>query len=185
MSQSDNPYAVTSTTSEASNQYLAFGYPYRGMRFWRVGQLKAEMEVQPLSDREVLPYIVLYVAMTNLVMGLPQSDLNALDAFDTLCCVLIAIVGTIYIFRCNGGVDGQYFLQRYFAIGFVVAVRCIVALIALFVPLAFTLDALGLMTEETSWYDVLISVVIQVLVYWRTGKHIGDLARSTPQPAAQ
>jgi hypothetical protein len=182
--QDDNPYAAPTPSAASPNHYLAFGYPSRRMRFWRITQLKAEMRVQPLSERESLPYLVLFVASSSLVMGLPQSGFNAFDALDTLLSVMIAIVGTIFVYRRNGGIHGEYFLQRYLAIGFVVGVRCIVALLALMIPMIIALDTLGMLSDQTSWIDLLFSVVIQWFVYWRTGYHVRDLARMDSAPAA-
>lgn len=177
----DNPYAAPQPSDGITNQYLTYGYPRRQMRFWRIEQLKAEMRAQPLSERESLPYLVLYVALFTLVSGLPNPDFNLFDAFESLLSVIIAIVGTILIYQQNGGINGQFFLQRYFAIGFVVALRCLVVLVAAMLALIVVLDSLGMLEDDTTWYDLIIIVVAEMLLYWRIAHHVRDLAESTPQ----
>lgn len=163
----NNPYAASQPSGDVPNQHLAYGYPRRSMRFWRIEQLKAEMRAQPLSERESLPYLVVYVALFSLVSGFPNLNFNLLDALETSLSVLIAVVGTILIYRQNGGVNGQFFLQRYFAIGFVVAIRCLVAIVVAMFGLIIVLDLLGVLTDETSWYDLIFIVAAEMLLYWR------------------
>jgi len=174
--ENDNPYATPPTTGITPDAYLTFGYPRRRMRFWRIERLKAEMRAQPHSERESLPYLVAYVALFTLGGGFPISGFNLFDAIGLALSVAIAISGTIFIYKQNGGVDGRFFLQRYFAIGFVVALRCLVAIVAGTFVLIAVLDSLGRLSDETSVYDFLYMVVAQMLIYWRIGYHIRDLA---------
>lgn len=37
------------------------------MYFWRVEELKTEMAARPLSEREALPYLVVFVALSTAV----------------------------------------------------------------------------------------------------------------------
>ena len=151
------------------------------MRFWRVEQLKSEMRAQPLSERESLPYLVVYVALFTLASGFPNLGFNLLDAIGNLLSVVIAIVGTIFIYRQNGGTDGRFFLQRYFVIGFVVGIRCVAAIVAGMFVLIAVLDSLGILSDETTLYDFILMVIAEIFVYWRIACHVGDLAASTPQ----
>ena len=83
------------------------------MYFWRIEQLKTEMAARPLSEREALPYLVVFVALSSAVAYIPQTTQNLWDGVGTVWSVLLAVVGTIYIYRQNGGAGGQHFLQRY------------------------------------------------------------------------
>ena len=92
---------------------------------------------------------------------------------------MLAVLGTIYIYRQNGGADGQHFLQRYFAISWVVSIRSLVVLIPAAVAL-FTLPAvLGSETEDTTWYHFLFVAIAGAVIYWRIGCHVRDLAGRT------
>src|SRR5262245_4674371 len=117
------------------------------MYFWRIEKLKKQMAARPLSEREVLPYLVVFVALSVAVVYIPQAPLNVWDGLGAVWSVLLAVVGSIYIYRQNGGPGGQHFLQRYFAVGWVVTLRWLVGLIGPGVAFYGTLAALGLETE--------------------------------------
>ena len=95
------------------------------------------------------------------------------DYVGTVWTLLLAVFGTIYVYRCNGGATGQDFLQRYLAIGWVVTVRWLAIVMPLFVLLIFTVDY---MSEETQWHVGLFFVVAEVVLYERIGYHIRAVA---------
>jgi hypothetical protein len=149
------------------------------MYFWRIEKLKSEMAARPLSDREMLPYLVVFAALSSAAGYFPQPSQNLWDALGAVGSVLLSVVGTIYIYRQNGGASGQHFLQRYFAIGWVVTIRWLVVM-ALAAAVYFgTLIAVDADTESTHWYDVLFQTVIPAVIYWRIGHHVRDLAQRT------
>lgn len=147
------------------------------MHFWRIEKLKQAMAERPLSERETLPYLVVYCALSSAVISIPQEMGNGWDVAGAAWSVLLAVLGTIHIYRQNGGGAGQHFLQRYFAIGWVVAIRWLVigigCLAAFYLPL-------GLFAPEvaaTRWYDFAFLAALEAAVYWRIGHHVRDLAR--------
>ena len=147
------------------------------MYFWRIEKLKTEMAARPLSEREALPYLVVFVALSSAVAYIPQTTHNLWDGLGGVWSVLLAAVGTIYIYRQNGGAGGQHFLQRYFAVGWVVVVRWFVVLILVAVAFYGTLAAVGADTESTHWYDFLFLAVVEAVIYWRIGHHVRDLTQ--------
>jgi len=149
------------------------------MYFWRIEKLKSEMAARPLSDRQVLPYLVVYVGLTTAVSFLPATMTNVWDGLGAVWSVLLAVFGSLYIYRCNGGVDGQHFLQRYFAIGWVVAIRWLVILMIAIVALFAVLAALSVEAGESTWYEFVFIAVAEAIVCWRIGYHVGDLASRT------
>lgn len=142
------------------------------------------MAARPFTDREVLPYLIVYVALTVVACFFSLPTVNVWDALGVTCSVILAVVGTIYIYRENGGAEGQDFLQRYFAIGWVVALRWLVAIVICSIPFYVTIEVLGATTVATSWYDFLFFAIAEVIVYWRIGHHVRDLSqRSLSQRA--
>lgn len=81
------------------------------MYFWRIEALKRQMTARPLSEREALPYLVVTAAFTTTVPYIPQATQNVWDGLGGVWSVLLAVVGTIYIYCQNGGADGQHFLH--------------------------------------------------------------------------
>ena len=154
------------------------------MYFWRIEKLKTEMAARPLSEREVLPYLVVFVALSSAVAYIPQTPQNLWDGLGAVWSVLLVALGTIYIYRQNGGANGQHFLQRYLAVGWVVAIRWLVVFVLAWVAFYGTLKAVKAVEadkESTHWYDFLFGAVLGAVIYWRTGHHVRDLAqRATP-----
>jgi hypothetical protein len=151
------------------------------MYFWRIEKLKAEMAARPLSEREVLPYLVLNVVLCSVAVNLPKVFQNHWDGLGAVWSVLLAVVGTIYVYRRNGGADGQHFLQRYMAIGWVVIIRWFAILILGGIAFYGALMAVRADVESTHWYDFLFFAAFEAVVYWRMGYHVRDLAQ---RPAA-
>lgn len=65
------------------------------MYFWRLEKLKTEMAARPLSEREALPYLVVFVALSSAVAYIPQTSHNLWDGFGAVWSVLLAAVGTV------------------------------------------------------------------------------------------
>lgn len=150
-----------------------------GMYFWRIDKLKAEMAARPLSEREALPYLVVSVALYVAGGFIPPTSTNVWDGLGAVWSVALAIVGTIYIYRQNGGAAGRHFLQRYFAIGWVVFLRWL-PLVVLMSVAFFPLKALlSEDVEETTWDEFLFIAVVEAVIYLRIGHHVRDLAGRT------
>ena len=120
------------------------------------------------------------VALSAVVDFIPQATCNVWDGLGSFWNVLLAVVGIIYIYRQNGGADGQHFLQRYLVIGWVVLIRCCVAAIILIAVVFFSTGvAVGGDTEVTHWYDFLFFAAGAAGMCWRIGHHVRDLALRT------
>lgn len=149
------------------------------MYFWRIEKLKTEMVARPRPEREVLPYLVVYVGLYAAVGLIPQTLSNVWDWLGAVWSVVLAVVGTIYIYRRNGGSQGQHFLQRYFVVGWVVTIRWLVIIIPALLVFFAALSGVGIETEETAWYEFVFAGLAEAVVYWRIGHHVGDLANRT------
>ncbi len=92
---------------------------------------------------------------------------------------MLAVVGTVYIFRQNGGAGGKNFLQRYFAIGWVVGTRWLVTFAIVSVVFYGMLMAMNadIDIESTSWHGFLFVAVAETAFYWRVGSHVRDIAK--------
>src|SRR5687767_5292916 len=100
------------------------------MYFWRIEKLKDAMAAGPLTDREVLPYFIAFAILTALGTSLPgEAEFNHWETVGAVWSVLLAGFGSYFIYSQNGGARGQYLLQRYFALGWVVGVRWVAAAI--------------------------------------------------------
>ena len=142
------------------------------MYFWRIDRLKARLIAQPLTDREVLPYLLIFMGLTTLVAVFPPPSMNVWDYAIGLGTVVLTFIGTVYAYRCNNGAQGQHFLQRYFALGWVIVVR----LLAVTLPLTFVLFAILSTPDGTTWHMAVLTAVVGFVFYQRLGHHIRTVA---------
>lgn len=154
------------------------------MYFWRIENLKRDMTARPLTDREQLPYLIAFVVLSAALSSLPVHSNNVWDVSSTAFTIILAFVGTVYLYRQNHGRKGEHFVQRYLAIGFVVGVRLIVAFLLLAIPIYIAFDIAGLLADETTWAEFLLFCFIEVIVYQRIAHHIRDVAAATARPGA-
>jgi hypothetical protein len=147
------------------------------MYFWRIEKLKTDMAANPLSEREVLPYLILTAVLYSVIIYIPHEIQNVWDGLGAVWSVLLAVVGTIYIYRQNCGAGGQHFLQRYIVVGWVVGIRWLVFLIPAAFAFYATLATVGIDLESTHWYNFLFLAVAEAVTYWRIGHHVKDLAQ--------
>lgn len=103
------------------------------MYYWKVESLKEDIVNGAFTDKQLIPYMVLYVGLYALSMEitgyLPYEHVNNWTYILSVLSVLIPITGTIYAYKCNGGSNGKNFASKYFSIGFVVSVRFLIYLI--------------------------------------------------------
>jgi hypothetical protein len=139
------------------------------MYFWRIEDLKKDLIAKPLTDREVLPYLLIFVGITALIPIFPVESMNLWDYAATTWTLLLAVAGTLYAYQCNGAAAGTHFVQRYLSIGWVVAVRWTAVVMAAFVVLLFLVDTSGDATTPTV---ALFWMIAEVVLYERMGHHI-------------
>lgn len=130
------------------------------MYFWRIEELKRKHVGGSLTDREILPYFLIFVGLTALVTILPVESMSYWDYIGAIGTFLLTVFGTVYVYRYNGGATGSHFLQRYFSIGWVVAVRWSVIVMPLLVALLFLLDSPA---KHTTSYVALFFFVAEVV----------------------
>lgn len=152
------------------------------MYFWRIQKLKEQMAARPLSEREALPYLVVYMGLFTAA-SMITTPLNPWDTAGALWSTVLAVFGTIYIYFQNGGAGGQHFLQRYFAITLVVSIRWGVILMLIMLPVYALLRARGINSEETTVYEFMFFAVLETVFYWRLGHHVRELRVSAEKRA--
>ena len=150
------------------------------MEIVNIKRLKAALRQGELPARETAKYVAAQGALMSL-MFIPSPADPRDWAF--LAHPLLAFGGVYYCYRCNGGELGRGFAERYLTVGWVVGCRVALVLIPIaVVGLAVSLLALG----RLDWLDdphladgiTFGFVVVAAFIYWRIGRHIGDLQRA-------
>jgi hypothetical protein len=87
--------------------------------------------------------------------------------------------------RRNGGAGSRQFLQRFFTIGWVVLIRLLAVLLPVTAALYFAMEMTSEISEQTNWYDFLISAVAELVYYERVAHHMGDVAQRAADSVRQ
>lgn len=152
------------------------------MYFWKIEKLKEELVEKGLSQSALFKYIFVYIFLSALVYEASYNfvgeESNNFDYLQSIINMVLIGFGTYFCYVANGGANGTDFAERYFSIGFVVAIRFLVLLI----PIAIAMSAIFWSDEDTvdmstKWNDVVVIVVWTALLYWRTIYHINQVAK--------
>ncbi len=160
------------------------------MYFWNLKSLKKDILEHRLSEAQIFYYVLIYIGLSavslELVGYFPADDPNSWDYIHSGLNIIIAIVGTIAVYRANDGAAGKRFAEKYFSIGLVVLIRFLPALIpimvAIFAYYGLAVDWSSPDVEAdfgTGWLEVLLVSAWYVAYYVRLVKHVGDTARAS------
>lgn len=124
------------------------------MYFWNIKGLKKDISEHRLSEAHIFYYILFYIGLSaaslELVGYFPAEDSNSWDYIQSGLNILIAIAGTIAVYRANGGAAGSRFAEKYFSIGLVVLIR----FLPIFIPILVAIFAYHGMSIDWSSPDV-------------------------------
>ena len=154
------------------------------MYFVDYGPIKERLRSRSVSDKEALPYLILWVGLTALVCSFSVGEgLNAWKFASGCVEVVFAVAGILYAYECNGGDEGFDLLLKYVLIGWIVSFRCLIVLIPIFVVFFVAGMALGFHQEssgpsESGPFEFVSGLVLDIIVYQRIGRHIRDTRSS-------
>lgn len=148
--------------------------------------LKERLKNRLISDREALPYLLMFVALETLAVSVPdKSTMNKWDIIEMILFVVSSVGGMIYVYKKNGGSTGYDIIQKYVILGWVVIVRFFIFILPLGAVIYAVAYYAGLIGEETTFFNVPISIGLYLIYYERLGKHIADTNGNTGEQIAQ
>ena len=151
------------------------------MYFWNIKKLKANLIERPMTDKEVLPYLIAILLMFTIAEYSPKPIHYNIKDYLEICIVTIAnIFGTYWLYLKNNGNTGSNFLQRYFALGWVAVIRVIVfclPVVILFFIIGTALQVMTPDTKNTNWHDLIAIILLEIYYFWYFGKHLVDVAQ--------
>lgn len=156
------------------------------MYFWRIEALKRRLIGAPFSDREALPYLIAEGSLISMAFAFPPMFPNGWDTVQGLVGVPVSIIGTLWVYRQNGGQTGSEILQRYLALNWVLFVRFVPLIAALFIVATVTVPTFDI--EHASPVSVILHVGTIVLFYQRLGahvRHVSQAVANSPRPARE
>jgi hypothetical protein len=154
------------------------------MYFWNVERLKEDIKADNFKEKDRFDYAFIYIALSAIGMEattyMPVESPNVWDSVRSIGNIIIAIMGTFFAYKANGGYSGTDFLGRFFSISFVVVIRFIALLIPMFIALfAYYMYVFPEDQDIVSMpVDVIPFQVWLIFLYICICKHISDVKNS-------
>ena len=143
------------------------------MYFLSINDLVRSLGDRDQRDDESFKYFFAYLMILGILTELPEATAwNHWDTAGAIGTVIVNAAGMIYCYRVNGGGGGTAFLSRYFAITWVITLRLILVFLPVFFVATIAAEALGAITEVSSWWDTLIGLGMEVIAYALVAKHL-------------
>src|SRR6266496_3563139 len=145
------------------------------MYFWNIKALVASLSEQPLGELNSLKYLIASIVLFELPMLIPFGGRSIWETVSPILMAFISVIGTIYCYKKNGASGGTFFLQKYLAIGWVVAIRWLPLLLGLFIMKSFisiSMSEGNLPPTALTWHDTLLLAVMSMAIYISTGRYI-------------
>lgn len=145
------------------------------MYFIRYSPLKERLKNRSIADREALPYFILFCVLEAIAIALPRSEYkNRWDYISTVVTLLITFWGVVYVYQRNGGRNGYDLIHKFVVLGWVVAVRFLISVVPIFIAVFALVWHYDFVAEETTFFNVVLFSVLEVIFYQRIGRHIAD-----------
>jgi hypothetical protein len=151
------------------------------MYVWRVNNLADEFRAGTVTDRQQLPYLLVFIGLTYLISDpyingvLAYNSLNNLDLLMLPLSLIVGLGGTIWCYNVAEREESETgFISRYICLGIPIFVRIVVAIIvvmiAIFIVNDFIISIPGVdsyvESEETEVFDVVMVLVIEIIYFW-------------------
>ena len=92
------------------------------MYFTNITKLKEDIIEKKLSEKDRFIYILLFVMLDTIFLELnmfPIEELNIIDYASSILTIVVTFLGTYFIYKANGGEEGDDFAGKYFSITWV------------------------------------------------------------------
>lgn len=144
-----------------------------------IKSLKKELINGPFTEKQAFQYLLAYLLFSNLVSLLPDTTVNHWTIISGILYVIITFLGIIYCFKKNKGSTGESFLPRYFSLLWVVSLRMFfIWAIPSILGVLVIAQLRGTAQNGATWYSCLFGGIFVIILYWRVGIHIGEVAQA-------
>ncbi len=154
------------------------------MYCWKIDALKKDLSGKSLPESESFKYLFVFVTAYSLAIIPSTTGATFWDIALVGASIVAEMLGLWYVYVCNKGKEGENFLQRYLALGWVVGVRwtvlCFFPVTIIFYGFRGAVSENALMT---SWIDVVFFTILSLGYFWILGKHMKELASTKKVPA--
>jgi hypothetical protein len=153
------------------------------MYFVQINQLKRDLAAEGWNGS--FPYFIAYFILDALVVATWgtfsfEKELALLDGIEAGLYFAVVVGGTVAAYYSNGGRAGKAFLDRYFALAWVLGIRFIITLTPILFVFGYFVWGAEDYPEQTTWPEVVAYVLTMVTYYWRLNVHIRDVSHAKP-----
>jgi len=131
--------------------------------------VRVELRAEEFADGEIAPYFFAYAILESVMWIFAFGEANPWDIAASVASVVITVFGILYLKKKNGDTFGNGFLNKRFALGWVIGVRIILIVI----PSAVALFAVATIIGGEGAVDpagALFVIMVEVLFYWWLGQ---------------
>ncbi|HSI07985.1 MAG TPA: hypothetical protein VK985_05295 [Rariglobus sp.] len=149
------------------------------MYFYSIEKLKTRLAEGPLPEKESVTYVIGFAAITALTGLLPTVS-DTWHYVNGSISVLLAFIGTYWIYLQNGGAEGDNFIHRYIVLGWVSVIRYLTfAAPAFIIVLAAAHYFFALAGTRVDWLYYPAIAIFEALFYTYFGRQFIDLMQKT------
>ncbi len=155
------------------------------MYIWKINNLNKELIAGDLPEHESFKYLMASTVLYSLAM-IQYINPNRFDTLTGIVAGFVAILGLLFIYKCNGGKNGRHIVVRYMAISWVVFIRMFVLLMLPTMFIVFTLQEMfmGGVPDESTVIDLVYLTFLEITYVFWVAKHINRVAIESNSPSA-
>jgi len=151
------------------------------MYFINIKQLKQDIVNKEFTEKDRFIYMFIYIAIYAIIYELAFFENSTApvmsDYISSIGTVIITVIGTYYLYRANGGNDGEDFLGRYFSITWVVSMRLLL-LVIIFIGISIIINMNFIVDGDIlDISSVLFGLLYGFLIYYFSYGHISEIRK--------
>ena len=156
--------------------------PFNHRDLWSTAHIKAQLAAGPMSEGKTFLYFLAitsfdWLQFTAFRLSHPSEPIPTWNYFDALFAFAITLAAVVYLFLCNGGTRGMYFLYRYFPLSVVVGWKFVAAWFIVLPPLKVLLS--GASPNVIGWSLSATLAALNLVMFLRIGHHLKELSRES------
>jgi len=151
------------------------------MYFINIKQLKQDIVNKEFTEKDRFIYMFIYIAIYAIIYELAFFENSTApvmsDYISSIGTVIITVIGTYYLYRANGGNDGEDFLGRYFSITWVVSMRLLL-LVIIFIGISIIINMNFIVDSDMlDIAFVLFGLLYDFLIYYCSYGYISEISK--------
>lgn len=156
---------------------MSFDHRY----IWSTGFVRDLLRTDRLPEAASFSYFLAIMTFDwlqfTVIATTPTPSISLWSTAGSWATFAVTVLGLLYLYLKNGGGAGKQFLRRYFPLSVTVGWKFVGAMLVTLwlIPVALA----GQSNHTLGWSATVALAVINIVMFWRIGFHLGSLARET------